>query len=174
MQKNIISKFLLLLCFTSFLQATPLDDVFDVSPRIQALGGAGVALSEDASAAYYNPANLSRCLKNSVVLGYNLVSSNLRVFDKNGKVVPSTQVGNLNIGYLGACFPVWSKWNLGFYLSTPLEVPLELGDIETLNSTPRFFMYDASVKAPSAWVGLSFKPFKKLSVGLGATFSAGV
>lgn len=176
MQKRhtiIFSLFIILL--NSVVNSGPLEDVFGAGPRIQAMGGAGVSLSEDPSAVYYNPANLSRCEKRMVMMGYNLIASNLSV-SANGQNLAFKDIhsiGNYHIGNLGACFPVISKFNFGFNLSTGVVTPLKLLYVETLTSRPRFISYDTNLRSPNVILGGSYSPLKGLSLGVGVIMSVG-
>ena len=160
--------------FVTVLHAGPSEDIFGASSRVQAMGGAGTAFSQDASATFYNPALLTKCPKQTLSLGYQLANTDLIVKDNKNKDLPNKQLGFSQATNIGACLSPFENLGAGFYASFPLQMPLKIPDIETINSTPRFLMYGANATFPTAVVGLAYAPLKQLSLGLSVALSAGV
>ncbi len=159
---------------TTPLYAGPPEDIFGAGGRVQAMGGAGVAFSQDASSTFYNPALLTKCPKQTFSLGYQMAQTNFNVKDNKKALVTNKQLGFAQTANLGACLSPFTNAGFGFYASFPLQVPLQIPDIESLNSTPQFLRYGSNATFPSAVVGLAYAPIRQLSLGLSAALSAAV
>jgi long-subunit fatty acid transport protein len=159
---------------TVALHAGPAEDIFGAGSRVQAMGGAGAAFSQDTSATFYNPALLTRCLKQNLSLGYQLAISSLTVQDNQEVEIPHKQMGFSQTTNLGVCLSFLDQFAVGFYASFPLRIPLKIPDIDTLNSTPQFLMYGENATFPSVIASFAYAPIKHLSLGLSMAFSAGV
>jgi hypothetical protein len=59
------------------------DDVYGVSPRAIAMGGAGTALPGDYAATHYNPAGLAHCHASLLALDVSRISHRLSFTDEN-------------------------------------------------------------------------------------------
>ncbi len=156
------------------LRAGPSEDSFGAGSRVQAMGGAGVALSQDASSAFYNPALLTKCPKQTLSLGYQLMRTNLKVQDSKKETLQNKQLGLLQTANLGVCLSPFTNFGFGLYASFPAQLPLRLPSIESLNATPQFLMYGDNAVFPSVIVGLAYAPIRQLSFGLAAAISASV
>ena len=156
------------------LHAGPSEDSFGAGSRVQAMGGAGVALSQDASSTFYNPALLTKCPKQTFSLGYQLMRTNLKVQDSKKATLQNKQLDFLQTVNLGACLSPFTNFSFGLYASFPAQLPLQLPSIESLNGTLQFLMYGDNAAFPSVVAGLAYAPIRQLSFGLAAAMSAGV
>lgn len=172
-QNYIFASLISMICVAA-LYAGPAEDIFGTSARVQAMGGAGTAFSQDASATFYNPALLTRCPKQTLSLGYQLANTDMTVQGNHEVELLNKQMGFSQATTVGACLSPLTNLAVGFYASFPLQMPLKIPDIETINSTPRFLMYGANATFPTAVVGLAYAPLKQLSLGLSVALSAGV
>jgi long-subunit fatty acid transport protein len=145
------------------------DDVFGVSSRTIAMGGAGTALPGDYGAVYYNPAALSGCTSDEVQLDVSYISNNLSFKDNNtaaAKPLVPQQAGDQTRITLGGCIALPFGLSLGIMagFGTPDSVSIQ----ETMASqTPDFVMYGGVHDQPVIAVGASWKVISTLSVGAG-------
>jgi long-subunit fatty acid transport protein len=161
--------FLLLLAAPALAHANTPDDVFGVTPRTIAMGGAGTALAEDHSAVHYNPAALTACPSSQVALDVSRISHHLSFTDSNTAapepLVPK-RVRDQTRFTLGACLALPFDLHLGFLLNLGIPGAISL-DQQTANKTPSFVMYGEANEQVSFALGLGWKITPQLSFGAG-------
>jgi long-subunit fatty acid transport protein len=150
------------------LANTP-DDVFGVTPRTIAMGGAGTALAGDHGAVHYNPAALTGCPSSQVALDVSRISHHLSFTDENAAapepLVPR-RVRDQTRFTFGTCLALPLDLRFGFMLNLGIPGAISL-DQQTANKTPSFVMYGEANEQVSIALGLGWKVTPTLSFGAG-------
>lgn len=151
-------------------RAAPPEERLGLGARTAAMGGAGTALAEDGTAAYYNPAALTRCHGTAFTGGLTLTSLNLSVQQQNGMGPAGAALGNSYRGTGAMCVRMPFHLAIGFEGGTGFKSPLSL-DQSTTDGTPRFALYNTELEMLSLASGLAFEPFPGFSIGLGVALN---
>lgn len=144
--------------------AGPAENMLGLGARTIALGGAGTALAEDATAIYYNPARLSECENAEVAFGLHHVSYGLKLKDGSAPEARPEGLKNLNRPFIGACLQLPFDLSFGLLLSLGLKEPFSY-DHETPNDRPRAILYGQPLETVSIAGGGAFRPIPQLSIG---------
>lgn len=149
--------------------ANLLEDLFGVGARSKGMGGTGVASANDFSAAYYNPAQLSKCKNETVVLGYKGIRTNFEAASTNGPISSQHIEKKDNLTF-GGCLNLPAKFDLGIYASLN---PLSIASFEAQAATqnPIFPLYWDGFDLPSVVVSGSFELLKGFSIGAGMSLT---
>jgi long-subunit fatty acid transport protein len=145
------------------------DDVYGVSPRTIAMGGAGTALPGDYAATHYNPAGLASCHASLLALDVSYIAHRLSFTDDTAAgsepLVPK-RTRNQTRFTLGSCLALPFDLSLGLMLGfgTPGAIAL---DQQTANQTPNYVMYGENHEQVSFALGLSWRVTPRLSIGVG-------
>lgn len=150
---------LLIIFAANFLIANPVDDLIGISARVKSMGGAGTVLSEDFSATFYNPANLSHCGKNKISFGYDFIDTNLDV---------KKQLGAYNQVSLGLCLVPIQNLGMGVYASTGLLNPVDIRS-QTATARTQSLLYSDALRFPSMMAGISYRFIPQISIGAAAS-----
>lgn len=167
MQNKII--FSIFFIFALTLQANLLEDLFGVGARAKAMGGTGVASANDFSATYYNPAQLSGCKNETVVLGYNTLNTDFNTVSGSASI-PSHHLKKKGALSFGGCLDLPAKFNLGLYAAMN---PSSIASFEakTVTADPIFPLYWDGFDLPSIMISSSFELLGGLSVGGGMSLT---
>jgi long-subunit fatty acid transport protein len=145
------------------------DDVFGVSPRTIAMGGAGTALANDHGAVHYNPAALTTCPSSQFALDVSRISHHLNFEDRHTAapepLVPK-RVRDQTRFTLGSCLALPFDLHLGFLLNLGIPGAISL-DQQTANKQPNYVMYGENNEQVSFALGLGWKLTPTLSIGAG-------
>ena len=158
------------------------EDVQGVGARVNAMGGAGTALSTDFSGTYYNPANLSRCQNSQLGIALRHTFYGLDVNDRSAPVAgdpdgdptndddyptpkPLRDQTRVSIGF---CNHLPFNFSFGMMIGLGLQDPMTL-DQSTLNARPHWLLYGEQLEGLSIALGVSYKPIEQLSIGLGTS-----
>src|SRR3954470_1816106 len=143
------------------------DDVYGVSPRTIAMGGAGTALPGDFAGVHYNPATLDHCPSSLVALDVPRTPHPLSFTDEstNEPLVPK-RTRNQTRFTLGACLALPLDLHLGFLLNLGIPGAITLAQ-QTANEQPNFVMYGENHEQVSFALGMSWHASDTLSVGAG-------
>lgn len=146
------------------------EDMFGTSARVNGMGGAGTVTARDGFAAYYNPALLSRCPDNQLNFGIQRVNYGLHV-RRTGADAPAEAPRTLDTsmrGSFGACLLLPYHLAAGFTVAAGME---SLGRISlnTRRDQPTFPLYGRNLEHINFNAGLSFRPIRQISVGVGAS-----
>ena len=159
----------LLLAVPAIAHANTPDDVFGVTPRTVAMGGAGTALAQDHGAVHYNPAALTACPSSQVALDVSRISHHLSFTDANASapepLVPR-RVRDQTRFTIGACIALPFDLHFGFLLNLGIPGAISLAQ-ETANDTPNYVMYGENNEQVSFALGLGWKLTPTVSVGAG-------
>lgn len=158
---------LLCLAMSPALLANPLEERFELSSRIKAMGGIGIAQADDFSATYYNPANLGFCPTTLISLGYQHTATSFKSSKDRNK--GPEQLGSNHLMLLGACLKLPFNMALGAYGSFGVG-PVAL-KFRTADAQLRMPLYDHSLTPPSAGFALSIRPIKWLAIGVGTSIT---
>lgn len=132
---------------------------------MKAMGGVGISQAEDFSAVYYNPANLPYCSNTIITVGYQNIGTHF-----HASTEAPEQLGQTHIAFLGACLKLPLNLALGVYGSFGAVGPMTL-QFRTVDSKLRMPLYDYSLRPPSAGLGLGYRPFKWLSIGIATSMT---
>jgi long-subunit fatty acid transport protein len=123
------------------------------APRAAGLGGAFVAVADDASAVMLNPAGLVR-------LGKAEIAASLL---SRGAAQGGTLRSRTSVGYVGGAGLLSRRWAVGGFLSVPHDRHTSFPSVSSTSSRgPGFF--DTTVT--DAGAALSWQPTARLSLGL--------
>jgi len=144
------------------------DDVYGVSPRTIAMGGAGTALPGDHAATHYNPAGLAHCQASSLALDVSYLAHRLSFTDENTASEPLVpkRTRNQTRFALGSCLALPFDLSAGFMLGFGTPGALAL-DQQTANETPNYVMYGEPHQQVSFALGFSWRATQQLSIGAG-------
>lgn len=147
----------------------------------QNASGAGVAyagkaaIGEDASAAWFNPASMSRLKEREVVLGGHYIDLNSE-FNNEGSTSPAAMPANpgRNVGDFGSegyipnfhlLVPINDKMNFGFSVATPFGLKTDYQQ----DWIGRFQGITSDIKSLNINPSLSYKFNEQWSVGVGVS-----
>jgi long-chain fatty acid transport protein len=135
--------------------------------RQRSLAGAGVALADDASAVFENPAGLVRASDTELSFGYHLTDSGLEV-DGRAAALPPIHAFELGLDVPGslAGMPV----AFGFALSLPDGRLSRLREVS--GATPYFPLDDMGPRLVDLGAALAIRPLDELVIGGGVGYVA--
>ena len=142
------------------------EDTLGLGARAIGLGGAGTATSDDFSGVYYNPANLGFCNNRgfSVTLSHLSYGLDLEAQPDDPELeAPRDQTR----AYIGFCTDLPYGLAFGMAFGTGFENPMTL-DQTTLAPTPQYAAYGEPLEQLTILLGLGWRIFDELSIGLGA------
>lgn len=151
------------------LANTP-EDLQGVGARTTAMGGAGTAMSGDFTAAYYNPAALTRCTDDHMAVDirhtlYNLHVRRIGADAPPGGMKPVADQTRITTGF---CFHL--PYNLAFGMSLGLGLQNLMSlDAAGPNSRPQFVMYGDALQQLSIAIGFAYEPIPQISLGFGGS-----
>ncbi len=154
----------LLLAPGSSYANTP-QDLFGVSGRLKAMGGAGTAAALDHAATYYNPANLAYCRANSAGVEISHVSHGLDV-DTSRDDIKADEIDDRTAVDIGVCLFLPFNLSLGVLLEAGLQHPQTLYHT-SVDPTPRFATYGQPNEQITFMGGLSYRISDKVAIGGG-------
>lgn len=174
----------------SEVRANASEDVFGVGTRSISLAGAGTATARDFSATYYNPANLALCKRHQLSVGvqqiFNELGTDVDVSQlptvedpfNPGQTITDPQLvpiepENRTRIHLGVCIPLPAKLALGVLLNLGIQDTVG-ADPNTVAENPRFFAYGSEMDTLTMQLALAYRPFRWLSIGLGASILANI
>ncbi len=146
------------------------EDMFGLSARTNAMGGAATALSRDGFAAYHNPASLARCPDNQINVDVRHARYGLST-ERLGADAPPDSVAPLRDPTrfaLGACLLLPFHLAAGFTVGIGLEDPGTLR-LDTSSSRPVFPLYGESLEYLNINAALAYRPVRQFAIGAGAS-----
>jgi long-chain fatty acid transport protein len=153
-----------------FLQQSALAAGYQVllqGNRATAMGNLGVGLRPDASSMFFNPGAMSFMEGNQIMLGINLVNSNIAFWDSQTPSSTNTSVTESPIGTPFHAYAVWgpkeSKWKFALGAYTPFGSTITWGK----EWQGRYLLDQISLKAIYTQATASYKVSDKLSIGAG-------
>ncbi|MCK6544651.1 outer membrane protein transport protein [Myxococcota bacterium] len=155
--------------------AADANQVLASTPRAMALAGAYTALSDDASALYYNPAGLGQVDGSNVSLAFMLSFPSLKATDPDGADVALGAPRDEGYGVHLAWSPssiLDGDLGIGFSVLLPHRRALRF-NVHTFED-PYFVLYENSIEVLETRVGVAYKVFDFLSVGASALLLAGL
>lgn len=177
MKRILIFDIFLILIYSSISYAA-FDDM-GIGARPMGMGGAFVAVADDANAPLHNPAGLGYIENAAAGFTHVMLFSNLVRYEYAGVVVPLSVAGTLgaSFGMLTEKSDIYSEKSIALSYSKNLAGVLSLGaNLKMLNngfssSNPQvsgnpFFDNKTSISAFTMDIGLLAKPVKGLSLGL--------
>lgn len=153
------------LCASTARANTP-EDTLGLGARAIGLGGAGTVTSDDFSGVYYNPANLSFCNNR----GFSITLSHLSYgldFEARPDDPEVEAPRDQTRAYVGFCTDLPYGLAFGMTFGTGFQSPMTL-DQTTLAATPQFAAYGEPLEQLTIMLGLGWRIFDELSIGLGA------
>ncbi len=153
----------------SLVRANTSEDIMGVSARTSALGGAGTALPNDFTAAYYNPAALSFCREQMLGIDVRHTYYRLRVArDAASTAGAPENAPNYTRLTAGLCIHLPLNLSLGTMLG--LGIHELLTDVQSSpNTNPRFPLYGQSTEQMTLLLGLGWRPKPWFAVGIGVS-----
>jgi len=145
------------------------DDVYGVSPRTIAMGGAGTALPGDYAATHYNPAGLAHCRANLLALDVSYIAHRLSLTDESsagGEPLVPRRTRNQTRFTLGSCLALPFDVSAGLMLSAGTPGAISL-DQQTANQTPNYVMYGDAHEQLTIALGFAWRATPQLSIGAG-------
>lgn len=155
--------------------AADANQMLATTPRAMALAGAYTALSEDASALYYNPAGLGQVDGSNIELAFMLSFPNLQATDADGQPVALDLPRDEGYGIHLAWSPssiLDGDLGIGFSVLLPHRRALRF-NVHTFED-PYFVLYENSIEVLETRIGLAYRLFDFLSVGASALLLAGL
>ena len=170
--RSIVALAACLMCITTSGQASPAE-IFELDAKSSALGGARVAASDDYTAAFYNPAALTRTRYVSTGLGISTALPALR-FEAIGGQFKAVEPAPRYSLYTGLSAPIGRPQDnplvLGLAISIPTAFSLR-GEISSAER-PQFYRYQNRPDRVVSTAGLAYRISPYLSLGLGARLLA--
>lgn len=162
---------ILLVLAPALASANTPDDVYGVTPRTIAMGGAGTALPGDHSATHYNPAGLAACESSAIALDVSRISHHLSFTDERaattgGEPLVPKRTRDQTRFTLGTCQRLPFDLSLGLMLGLGVPGAISL-DQQTANPTPNFALYGESHEQITIALGLAWKLSPQLAIGAG-------
>jgi len=173
LKNKFLITFLFVVFSTPWARSGPLEDAFPVSGRIKAMGGAGVAASEDYSGAFYNPANLGYCKLSNLTLGYDMIAPRFRSLKNSDESKTINFNDYRHLATIGFCLKLPYHFRLGGYTWIDGFPSLNV-NLQSVNDRPAYIFYGDRLSIPSTYVGLSFSPLRYFSVGVSAIISVSI
>lgn len=157
--------FLLCLSTGSMVHAQSNDHIFrswrwaeDIpAPRAAGLAGAFVAVADDSSAAFLNPAGLTLLPKTEI-------SAGLLRRGAGGSALADNLTANIRLGSIGGAGLLTEKWAIAAYLNEPRHVESTLSAIVLPDGSQDTGYIEATVRGVGAAVG--WKPSQHVRLGL--------
>jgi len=140
---------------------------FGFGSRAQALGGAGVAIADDASAVFHNPSGLVRAEHVSLTFGYSSTSYSLET-SGNPTALPSVQTIDAGLVVPGAIFTVPVAFGLALALPDGRLSRLR----EPQPTEPYWALDDATPRLVDVGSTFAVRPLPWLLLGGGIGFQA--
>ncbi len=135
--------------------------------RATAMGNLGVGLRPDASSLFFNPGAMSMMTGNEIMLGINLISSNVAYWDSETPNSTYTAVTDNPLGTPFHVYAVWgpeaSKWKFGIGAYTPFGSGVKWGQ----EWQGRFLLDEISLQAIYTQATASYRITDNLSIGAG-------
>lgn len=135
--------------------------------RATAMGNLGVGLRPDASSMFFNPGAMSFMEGNQIMLGINLISSNIAFWDSETPGSNGTAVTDNSIGTPFHVYAVWgpkeSKWKFALGAYTPFGSKVTWGK----EWQGRYLLDEISLAAIYVQATASYRLLDNLSVGAG-------
>jgi long-chain fatty acid transport protein len=160
-----ISFFLFLLLSQSTLAAGY--QVLLQGNRATAMGNLGVGLRPDASSMFFNPGAMSFMECNQIMLGINLINSNVAFWDSETPNSNYTAVTDNSIGTPFHAYVVWgpeeSRWKFALGAYTPFGSKVTWGQ----EWQGRYLLDEISLTAIFTQATVSYRILDKLSIGAG-------
>lgn len=157
------------------VRANTPDDLGGVGARASAMGGAGTALVEDFSAAYYNLANTTRCEDNQLGFDMRLThfSPSLQATLTDGDdlaedALRTDSPGTTVRAGFGFCLPLPYGFAAGMWMAFGVPSPLRIG-LGTVDSQPTYPLYGPEREQLSIMLGVAYRPIDQLAIGIGAS-----
>ncbi len=145
-------------------RANPTEEVFGLSARAKAMGGAGTALSVDFAAVYYNPAGLAFCPTDAASVGYTRTHHALAVQGAPAEL-DAAPIADRNLVNLGFCVHLPLRLSFGIHAGLGLDSPMVLYQ-QSIDERPRWVMHDDRLDGLSLMVGGAWQLLDQLAVGL--------
>jgi long-chain fatty acid transport protein len=135
--------------------------------RATAMGNLGVGLRPDASSMFFNPGAMSFMEGNQIMLGINLISSNIAFWDSETPDSNTTAVTDNSIGTPFHAYVVWgpdeSRWKFALGAYTPFGSKITWGQ----EWQGRYLLDEISLTAIYAQATASYRLSDNLSIGAG-------
>ncbi len=154
-----------LLCPVTVRANTP-EDILGLGARARGLGGAGTAATDDFSSVYYNPSSLASCPNRSFTVDISHTAYALTMDAQPGDPALEELRDQTRV-YIGFCTELPYGLAFGMALGTGLQNPMTL-DQTTLDPEPQYLFYGEPLEQLSIMVGLAWRIFDELSIGVGA------
>ncbi|MBR9999548.1 MAG: outer membrane protein transport protein [Cyclobacteriaceae bacterium] len=158
------------LVLVMFLQQTLMAAGYQVllqGNRATAMGNLGVGLRPDASSMFFNPGAMPFMEGNQVMLGINLISSNIAFWDSQTLNSNETSVTDNPIGTPFHAYAVWgpaeSKWKFALGAYTPFGSKISWGQ----EWQGRYLLDEISLTAIYTQATASYQLLDNLSIGAG-------
>lgn len=165
-----VKKWLLLLLIAAAGHGTVIASGYQVllqGNRATAMGNLGVGLRPDASSLFFNPGAMSMMARNEIMIGVNLISSNVAYWDSETPNSTYTAVTENPLGTPFHAYAVWgpkeSKWKFGIGAYTPFGSGVKWGN----EWQGRFLLDEISLQAIYTQATASYRITDNLSVGAG-------
>lgn len=153
-------------------------DLFGFNARALAMSGTQVAVADDFTATYYNPAALTAGTEASFGFGFHSASPQLKLqFDQAPSSPNIGEPPSSNGITFGALFPLGGKGiknriALGLAINVPTSSLLAGQALDP--STPQWYMYQSLPRRIVTVLGVGASPWPWLSLGLSVQILAGV
>ena len=146
-------------------EANPMEDTFGVGSRVKAMGGAGVSISDNYAALFYNPARLSRCGKQTFSASYHQSDHQLRVRDFENEPLEAEPIAPRYTINAGLCLALPFDLHFGFYFGAGLDPPMLLRQ-RSAHSVPEFLQHNSRLDSLSIVTGFSYGIVDNLALGI--------
>lgn len=152
-------------------------DLFGFGARAIAMGGAATAVSDDHTAVFYNPANLT--VRKTIHLAADFLTTvpslDITLDDRETAVAPLVTDSHSGLG-LGVLFPLGGKIDyrlaFGLVMYIPMDDLLRVDSVDPM--VPRWYIWDGLADKLQILFGLGGEITEWLSVGIGAQSLASI